>query len=65
MQSPAFPTSTPKLIRAYCFCNNLRRYVRDDIKQTNTAVVFLLLLSILYRYYQCSTLPFPRSYFVT
>jgi hypothetical protein len=34
--------------------------VRDDIKQTNTAVVFLLLLSILFRYYQCSTTPFPR-----
>jgi hypothetical protein len=26
------------------------RYVRDDLKQTNTAIVFLLLVSIVYRY---------------
>jgi hypothetical protein len=37
--------------------------VRDDIKQTNTAVVFLLLLSILLRYYQCSTLPLHTMIF--
>ena len=39
-------------------------YVRDDIKQTNTVVVFLLLLSIIFRYYKCSApLPFTQSYY--
>ncbi len=31
--------------------------MRDDIKQTNTVVVFLLLLSIIFRYYKCSAPP--------